>query len=234
VGLECADPILEPSYAEEWWDLGVRVVSLTHYGVGTYAHGTGTQGGLQPPAAELLRQMERVGMILDLTHIADDGFWQALDRFAGPVLASHQNCRALAPGERQFDDEQLGALIERGGVIGASMDTWMLHPQQFLDWSRSGEFSRRDHFPRDAVSLQHVADHIDHVCQLAGNAGHAAIGGDTDGQGGVDGAPCDVDSIADYQRLGPILRDRGYTHEQVADVMYRNWQRLYEAALPPS
>ena len=234
LGLEGADPILSPDEVGDWWDAGIRVVSLTHYGVSTYAHGTGTRGGLLPPAAGLLREMERCGMCLDLTHIADDGFWQAVDLFGGPLLASHQNCRALAPGERQFSDAQLRLVIERGGVIGASMDTWMLLPEQLLDWRRAGTTPRRDCFPRDAVTLQHLADHIDHVCQLAGNAEHAAIGGDTDGQGGVDGAPHEIDTVADYQKLAPILRDRGYTQDEVADIMYRNWQRFYERTLPAS
>ncbi|MCB0187557.1 MAG: membrane dipeptidase, partial [Caldilineaceae bacterium] len=158
-----------------------------HYGVSSYAHGTGTSGGLTPAAKSLLEAMAQLGMLLDLTHIADEGFWQALAIFDGPVLASHQNCRALVPGERQFSDEQLRAIIERSGVIGVSMDTWMLYRASNLDWAKAGITERRELFPRAAVTLADVADHIDHICQLAGNADHAAIGGDTDGQGGVEG-----------------------------------------------
>ena len=232
LGMEGADPILEPEEVHEWWDDGVRVVSLSHYGVSSYSHGTGTSGGLLPPAEQLLREMKRCGMLLDLTHIADESFWEALEIYSGPVLASHQNCRALAPGQRQFTDDQLEAVIERGGVIGASMDTWMLEPSGIIDWSRSGEFPRRDHFPREAVTLEHLADHIDHVCQLAGNAGHAAIGGDTDGQGGTDGAPYEIDTVDDYHKLEPILERRGYSQDDIAAIMYRNWQRFYEKWLP--
>ncbi|MBV7335605.1 membrane dipeptidase [Chloroflexi bacterium TSY] len=143
LGMEGADPILWPEQIHDWWEEGVRVVSLTHYGPSTYARGTGTPGGLLPPAADLLREMESCGMLLDLTHISDDGFWQALEIYTGPVLASHQNCRALAPGERQFSDEQLLAVIARGGVIGVSMDTWMLYPEPVLDWSNTGAFNWR-------------------------------------------------------------------------------------------
>ncbi len=232
LGMEGADPILHPEQVHEWWELGVRVASLTHYGPGTYAHGTGTEGGLRGDAPALLREMQSCGMLLDMTHIADQSFWEALEHYAGPILASHQNCRALAPGQRQFSDEQLRAVIERGGVIGASMDTWMSYPEPVIDWSRTGALARRDVFPREAVTLQTLADHIDHVCQLAGNAGHAAIGGDTDGQGGVDGAPYEIDTVADYQRLDPILSARGYSDEDVAAIMYGNWQRFYEAHLP--
>merc|ERR1711969_166051 len=118
--------------------------------------------------------MDAAGMILDLTHTSDEAFWQALDLFSGPVLASHQNSRALVPGERQFSDEQLKALLARGAVVGASMDTWMLYAEGGLDWG--GEIPpRRTRFPREAVTLENLADHIDHVCQLAGNAQQAAI-----------------------------------------------------------
>ena len=232
LGMEGADPILWPDQVHEWWNDGVRVVSLTHYGPSTYAWGTGTRGGLKEAAPGLLKEMESCGMLLDLTHTADESFWEALEIYSGPVLASHQNCRALAPGVRQFSDEQLRAVIERGGVVGASMDTWMLDPGGRLDWSNSGSFSRRDHFRREDITLAHVADHIDHVCQLAGNSHHAAIGGDTDGQGGVEGAPWEVDTVADYQKVVPILLDRGYSEEDAANVMYRNWQRFYEKWLP--
>jgi membrane dipeptidase len=232
LGMEGADPILWPEQVHEWWESGVRVVSLAHYGVSTYAHGTGTPGGLLPAAKPLLREMEALGMILDLTHTSDEAFWQALDLFAGPVLASHQNCRALVPGERQFSDEQIKAILERGAVIGTSMDMWMLYPAGNPDWGATQWPDRRSVFPREAVTLEHVADHIDHVCQLAGNSQHAAIGGDTDGQGGKDGAPYEIDTVADYQKLAGVLERRGYAEEDIANVMYRNWQRFYERWLP--
>jgi membrane dipeptidase len=123
-------------------------------------------------------------------------------------------------------------VIERGGVIGASMDTWMLCPEQVIDWGKTSTFNRRDVFTRESITLGTLANHIDHVCQLAGNANHAAIGGDTDGQGGLDGAPHEIDTVADYQRLGPILSERGYSDADVAKIMYQNWQRFYEEHLP--
>lgn len=232
LGMEGADPILWPEQVHEWYADGIRVVSLTHYGVSTYAHGTGTAGGLTPQAKPLLQEMAKAGMILDLTHIADEGFWQALALFAGPVLASHQNCRALVPGERQFSDAQLQAVIERGGVIGVSMDTWMLYAPGTLDWAKAGITSRRALFSRRDVTLAHVADHIDHICQLAGNADHAAIGGDTDGQGGVEGAPAEVDTVADYQKVAAILAARGYAQTAIEQILFRNWQRFYAQWLP--
>jgi membrane dipeptidase len=232
LGMEGADPILWPELVHDWWADGLRVISLAHYGVSTYAHGTGTPGGLLPPSKALLREMDKAGMILDMTHTSDDAFWQALDLFNGPVLASHQNCRALVPGERQFSDEQLRAILARGAVIGVSMDTWMLYPEGHLNWSDTGRVTRRERFPREAVTVATVVDHIDHICQLAGNAEHAAIGGDTDGQGGVDGLPWGIDTVADYQRVAAELERRGYSQNDIASVMHANWRRFYETWLP--
>lgn len=234
IGLEGADPIMTPDQVHEWFADGVRVVSLTHYGRSRYAHGTGTgtEGGLMAPGPELLREMTSCGMLLDTTHIADRSFWEALEHYPGPVLASHQNCRSLAPGERQFSDEQLQAVIERDGVIGASMDTWMLRETLEIDWASTGDYARRNYFARDEVTLGHIANHVDHVCQLAGNALHAAIGGDTDGQGGIEGAPFEIDTVADYQLIAQILERRGYSDEDVTNVMHRNWHRFYTTYLP--
>ncbi len=231
LGMEGADPILFPEQVHEWWECGVRVISLSHYGVSSYAHGTGTPGGLLSQADPLLREMDGIGMILDLTHTSDKAFWQALDIFSGPVIASHQNCRALVPGERQFSDEQLRAILDRGAVIGTSMDTWMLYPEWNLDWG-GGHPDRRSCFPREAVTVETVVDHIDHVCQLAGNSKHAAIGGDTDGQGGQEGAPFGIDTVVDYQKIGGVLEKRGYKQDDVANVMFRNWERFFVRWLP--
>ena len=232
IGMEGADSILWPELVHEWWDDGVRVVSLSHYGLSSYCHGTGmgTEGGLFPPARDLLREMDKAGMILDLTHAADASVRQALDLFSGRILASHQNCRAIAPGERQFPDDQLRAIIERGGVIGHSMDTWMLYPEGWKDW---GDIpARPEVFAEEDVTLENLADHVDHICQLAGNTRHAAIGGDTDGQGGCRGTPYEVDSVADYAKLAPVLEKRGYSIEDVGNVLYKNWQRFFESYLP--
>ena len=231
LGIEGADPILWPEQVHEWWEIGVRVISLSHYGVSTYSHGTatGTDGGLFPPAKNLLAIMDSIGMILDLTHTSDASIREALDIYSGPVLASHQNCRALVPGERQFPDEIIHSVIERGGVIGSSFDAFMLY-RPGIDWvdiPGTGE-----NFPRENVTLEDVADHIDHVCQLAGNSEHAAIGTDLGGGVGWSGAPHGVDSAEDYIKLSSVLAQRGHSVEDISNIMYLNWQRFYEKYLP--
>ena len=160
-----------------------------------------------------------MGMILDVTHLSDQSFWEALDIFDGPVIASHNNCRALVPGDRQFSDEQIHALVDRDAVIGIALDTWMLYP----GWVK-GKTSNA------VVSLGAVADQVDHVCKLAGNSRHAAIGSDLDGGYGKEQCPYDLDTITDLQNVPNLLRERGYCEEDIRQIMHGNWIRLFRAA----
>src|SRR5690606_3382065 len=128
ISMESADPILHPDELEDWYEAGVRLIGPAHYGMGRYAGGTGVEDGLTDLGYQLLDAMQKTGIILDLTHFSDVAFWQALERYSGPVIASHNNCRALVPHQRQFSDEQIKAIIERDGVIGAAFDDWMLLP----------------------------------------------------------------------------------------------------------
>jgi membrane dipeptidase len=219
LSMEGADPILQPGDVGEWWQAGLRVVGLAHYGVSHYARGTGSAGGLAPEGADLLCEMEAAGMILDATHLADESFWQALDRFHGPVLASHNNCRALVSGDRQFSDDQIRSLIQRQSVIGAVFDSWMLYP---------GYIFRQT--PNSLVRISHVVDHIDHICQLAGNARHAAIGSDLDGGFGKEQSPHDLETIADLQRVASLLQERGYSESDIEGIMHANWIRFFQRA----
>jgi membrane dipeptidase len=220
ISMEGADPILSPEDVPQWWAAGLRIVSLSHYGNGRYAHGTGTPGGLNEHGPALLREMERVGMILDVTHLADDAMDQALDLFGGTVLASHHNCRALVDRQRQLRDSDIRKLVARGGVIGASFDVWMLDPGC---GQGPGNVRRQ-------ATLEDIAAHIDHVCQLAGSAKHSAIGTDLDGGFGTEQSPADLDTIADVQKLPAILDRRGYSAADVAGIMHGNWLDLLRRA----
>lgn len=220
--MEGADPILEPGQLEEWWDAGLRLLGITHYGPGRYAGGTGTELGLTELGPPLLREMERLGVVLDLTHSSDQAFWQALEHYGGPVIASHNNCRALVPSQRQFSDDQLWAIVERDGVVGAALDAWMLRPGWVIG-------DRIDPANPEA-SLADVVDHIDHVCQLAGSSRHAAIGSDLDGGFGREQSPKDLDTIADMQRIAELLAARGYGPEDVTAIMHGNWLRVLRGA----
>ena len=219
ISMEGADPVQSPGQLEEWWQAGLRLLGPTHYGPGRYAGGTGTELGLTDIGVQLLREMDRLGMLLDLTHCSDQSFWQALDHYSGLVLASHNNCRSLVPHQRQFSDEQLHAIFERDGVIGAAFDAWMLKPGWTVGQSTNGD-----------VSMANVVDHIDHICQLAGNSRHSAIGTDLDGGYGREQSPKDLDTIADLQVLGGLLSDRGYAPDDIDAILHGNWLRLLRSA----
>jgi membrane dipeptidase len=218
LSMEGADPVLRPDQVEEWFNAGLRIIGPAHYGVSPYAHGTGTEGGLFPQGPALLKEMQRVGMILDVTHLSDQCFDEAMDIYGGPVLASHHNNRTLTPNQRQLTDEQTKKLIARGAVIGHALDTWMMIP----GWVR-GE-------TKTFVPLEKIVDHIDRVCQLAGNARHAAIGTDLDGGFGKEQSPGDLDTIADLQRLPDLLRKRGYKEPDIEGIMHANWVRFFRDA----
>jgi membrane dipeptidase len=216
IALEGADPILHPDELQEWWDLGLRIVTIAHYASGRYAGGTGTELGLTELGAQLLAEMERLGVLLDVTHLTDQGFWEALEQFNGPVLVSHTAARALVPHQRQISDEQIKAIVQREGVIGATgACCWALEPGWIHDVDTN-----------ENVSLDTIVDHLDHVCQLAGSSRHAAVGTDLDGGFGRDKAPRDLETIADLQKLSGLLAARGYSAEDVANIMYRNWVRF--------
>jgi membrane dipeptidase len=215
ISMESADPIQDPKELADWHQAGVRVIGPAHYGPGRYAGGTGTESGLTGIGVALVKEMERLGVILDLTHLSDQAFWQALKIYAGPVLASHNNCRALVPHQRQFDDQQLKAIIERDGVIGAAFDNWMIRPGWIHETGN-----------QPVVTMAHVVDHIDHICQLAGNCLHVGIGSDLDGGFGREQSPQDLDTIADLQKLPALLAQHGYSEVDIAGILNRNWLRL--------
>ena len=219
ISMESADPILVPEQLSAWQKAGVRIIGPAHYGPGRYAGGTSTELGLGFEGKQLLREMEKLGILLDLTHLSDEAFWEALDSYEGPVLASHNNCRALVPHQRQFDDKQIRSIISRDGVIGVAFDNWMIRP----GWTRGAKENER-------VTLSHVTEHIDYICQRAGNSQHAAIGSDLDGGFGREQSPADLDTIEDLQHIAEILSKRGFRDEDIASIMHGNWLRLLRRA----
>jgi membrane dipeptidase len=220
ISMEGADPILTPDDLQEWWDGGLRILSLSHYGVSRYSHGTDTPGPLMEPAPALLKEMQRLGVILDVTHLADEAMDQVFGLFDGVVIASHHNCRALVNRQRQLRDGDIRRIVERDGVIGAAMDTWML---DILCVQEAGRI-RRD------ATLETVVNHIDYVCQLAGSTRNAALGTDLDGGFGYEQSPADLDTIADLQKIPVILERRGYSADDIKGIMHGNWLDLMRRA----
>ena len=218
LSMEGADPIIEPDQAQWWWQQGLRTACLAHYGPSAYAMGTGGDGPLTDRGRQLLKEFDRLGIILDLVHTADSALAEALDRYEGSVFVSHGNCRALVQHDRQMTDDQIRLICERGGVIGIVLDCWMLKANY-----RSSD--------RDQVSLETLADHIDHICQLTGNRNHVGIGSDLDGGFGIEQVPHDMNTIADLQNIEPILTERGYSESDVAAIFHGNWLRFFREAM---
>jgi membrane dipeptidase len=223
LSMESADPIQNPEQVQEWWEAGLRSVSLTHFGANTYGHGTGTKGGLYPPAYPLMDALREYPVALDVTHVADIAFWQILEYWDGPIHASHCACRALVRGQRHLTDDMIKAICERDGVIGVVFAEQMLSPT--WDWDDPAT-----HYATATRSMKAVAEHIDHICQLTGNCIRVALGTDLDGGFGRELAPIDYDTIADLQRFLDILRTRGYGEEDVAKIAHGNLLRFFRKA----
>nr|HID14202.1 peptidase [Anaerolineae bacterium] len=218
--MEGADPIREPAEAEQWFERGVRLVSLSWKAGSCYAGGDAVPGPLTDAGRELLAVMADLGLILDVSHLAEEAFFEAVDRFEGRIVATHANPRARVPGSRQLSDEMIRRLVERDGVIGLVPYNRFLRP----GWSKGD--------PKEAVTVADVAAVVDHVCQVVGDAVHAGLGSDFDGGFGAESAPAELDTVADLARIGPALAELGYGEEDIAAVLGNNWLRVLRAALP--
>lgn len=221
LSLEGADSLVDLSYLEKAYAYGLRALGPAHYGPGRYAPGTGMTGPLTPMGHELLKEMDALNMILDVTHLTDEGFKDALNRYKGPVWASHHNCRALVGHQRQLVDGQIKELIDRRAVIGGVLDAWMLTN----GWVRGQSDPHKL-----GIGLETLIDHYDHICQLAGNSNHIAIGSDLDGMFGKEQSPFDLETIADLQNLETLLQKRGYAPSDIENIFHGNWLRFIRNA----
>jgi membrane dipeptidase len=219
LSLEGADSIVSIDYLEKSYEQGLRAIGPAHYGPGTYAFGTNSIGGIGTKGKALLKEIERLNLILDATHLCDQSFWETMNNYNGPVWASHNNCRALVDHNRQFSDEQIKELISRNAVIGIALDAWMMAP----NWVR-GESTPESM----GVTLQQMLNNIDHICQIAGSALHVGIGTDLDGGFGTEQSPADIDTIADLQKIPNLLSKRGYTPADIENIMSRNFLRFLQ------
>ncbi len=222
--MEGADGIRSLHELAEWWEMGLRLIGLAWAGT-RYCGGTSEPGPLTDEGRKLLSAMREYNFILDLSHMDEASAVESLDRYEGPIMATHANCAALMPGSdsnRHVPDRVIRGLIERGGVQG------VLPLNSFLKvgWNRHSG-SRREEVPLDVLIA-----HIDHICQLAGNADHAAIGSDFDGGFGLQSIPPELDSIADLQKIATKLMERGYGKSDVEKVMGGNWLRFLREHLP--
>lgn len=221
LSLEGADSILSMDHLHRAHAQGLRAVGPAHYGPGIYAYGTDADLPLSQKGRELLREMEKLNIILDATHLCDSAFWDAVPDYEGPVWASHSLVRAITPHNRQFTDEQISLLLEKGAVIGMAFDAWMMIP----GWQRGISTPEST-----GLRIEHIVAHIDHICQLAGDARHVGIGSDLDGAFGREQAPADLESIADLQKIKELLQARGYSEPDIEGIFWRNWVHFLDKA----
>ena len=224
LSMESADPILDPDDVAFWWDAGLRAVGPAHFGDNTYIHGTGTEGGLKPPAKALYQAMQQAGMILDITHMADQAVWESLKIWDGAVFASHCTCRSIVKGQRHLTDDMIKEIIRRDGVIGLVFCQWFIDPQ--ITW----ENRPSSYIPKK--KMEDLVPHIEHIADLAGGSfDNIAIGTDMDGGFGAELTPIDVDTIADLQLLPGVLTEHGYDDEVITGIMHANALKFFKNAL---
>lgn len=219
--MEGADPIRHPAELELWYERGLRLIGPawddTRYAAGAWRD---SRKGLSRAGYHLLEVMAHYNMILDLTHMSEKGTLQSLDRYPGPIVATHSNVRHLVPGERQLSDKQIRRIGERGGVIGVVLFNAFLK----AGYSKTSQ--------KAEVTLEHVIAHIDHICQCLGDANHIGIGSDFDGGFGTENIPAELASCADLPLIAGRLLNRGYSNEDVDNIMGKNWLTLLQQVLP--
>lgn len=217
--MEGADPIIEPRQLEEWVARGLRVVGLA-WSETRYAGGTDRPGPLTPLGRELLDVMMDFNLVLDLSHTTEQGYLEALDRYEGPVIASHSNPAVLWNHQRNLTDLQIARLAERGGVIGVVMYNRFLN----AEWHKGA--------PKQDTPFDVILAAIDHICQVTGSAAHVGIGSDVDGGFGANAMPNGIDTVADFLRIGDALLARGYRQDDVERIMSGNFLRILRRVLP--
>lgn len=217
--MENADAMRTPGEAALWFERGVRIVGPA-WRKTRYCGGTGMPGGLTPEGRDLMGDLDQAGIALDMSHMAEESFWQALRLFKGPVIASHANCRRFVPTDRQLSDDMIRAILDRDGIVGVVLYN------QFLN----NAWTPRD--GKNALQLDVVVKHIEHICELAQDVLHVGIGSDFDGGFGVEGIPAELGSCADLQLIGEALLKRGWRTEEIKPILGASWLRWLEQSLP--
>ncbi len=208
--MEGADPIRKPEELEDWWRLGVRLLGPAWQRT-RYCGGTHEPGGLTDIGRELMQAMTAIGVPLDVSHLAEEAFWEALDLHRGSVLASHVNARAITPTDRHLSDDMLDALARRDAVVGLVLGDRFIDPEA----------------ERGTVALSHLARQARHIADRVGWQ-RVAIGSDLDGGFGLEESPIELGRIGDWDRLAEIA-----PAEHQAGLLGENWLGFLRRCLPP-
>ncbi len=260
MGMENGAPVEDDlSNVEYFFKRGIRYITLTHSKDNQICDSsyddTGTWGGLSDFGREVVKEMNRVGIMVDISHVSDNTFYQVMELTKAPVIASHSSCRKFTPGfERNMSDDMLKKLGENGGVIQINFGTGFLDGelrasrtekrrelQQLLE-EKGLEMEDEAAKPviekfvkenRDAMysDVKKVADHIDNVVKMAG-IDHVGLGSDFDGVG--DSLPTGLKDVSQYPNLIAELFKRGYSKEDIRKICYANvfrvWRQVEEVA----
>lgn len=222
--MEGGEAIRNLSELEEWHKLGVRLIGPAWVGT-RYCGGWKEPGPLTDDGRKLLSAMADFNFVLDLSHMDERAAIEALDIYEGSIVGTHANCATLMPNSntnRHFTDRIIEGIIEHDGVIGiVPFNTYLKS-----GWSRDKKHARQE------VPLQTVVNHIDHICQIAGNSKHVGIGSDFDGGFGLQSVPPEIESVADLQKLAPLLSARGYNQTDIENILGNNWLTRLKRDLP--
>lgn len=216
--IECADPIINPHDLSFWAARGVVAIGLTWVHQSRYAGGNATDTGVTDLGRQLLAEMARLDIALDLSHLSQRSTLDALDHADVRVCASHSNCRALLGDrntegwQRHIDDDAIAVIAARGGIVGLNLYR---------------RFVRMGLGETERPTIADAVNHIDHVCQIAGSARHAGIGSDMDGGFGSTSLPQTIDRATDLTRILDELSVRNYSDADIADIAFNNWSRFF-------
>jgi len=222
--MEGADAVRDPSELESWWLRGVRMIGPA-WASTRYCGGTREPGKLTKAGFTLLEFMAELHFGLDISHMDEVAALQALEVYPGLVVASHSNAGALLKdnaSNRHLSDRTIQEIIMRDGMVG------IVPFNAFLTsgWRRGDR--------REEANIFLVIDQIDYICQIAGDALHVGLGTDFDGGFGLQSVPPEFETIADLQKLVPLLEARGYTTNETTNVMGGNWIKRLERLLAES
>ena len=215
--MEGADAFRSPADVAEWFEHGLRIVGLA-WRKNRMAGGTGHPGPLSDEGRAVVRALDRAGIIHDMSHLAEESFWELLYLATGPIIASHSNCRAIVPGDRQLSDAMIRAIVQRDGVIGLNFyDEFLLPPEQYK--------KRR-------CRMSDIIAHVRRMADLIGSTRYIALGTDMDGGVGRDDIPFELSTAADLPIVAEHLSTAGFPDEEVLGIMGGNWLRFFSRTLP--
>ena len=210
----------------DYYDMGVRYMTLTHTNTNDWADSSGDitkegvkhHDGLTPFGKDVIREMNRLGMMVDISHVADKTFWDALEVSKAPIFASHSSCRALTNVPRNMTDEMIVALAKKGGVVDVNFNCGFIS-------QKSADAEAKKQTPTPRATLADVVDHIDHIRKIAG-IDAIGIGSDFDG---VECTPVGLDDVSKYPNLTRALLVKGYTAEDIRKIYGGNFLRVMRA-----